>query len=372
MDARAAAELAHRVAELGRDERVDHDRGPPARLLDGDVQVLDVLDARVADLHERLVGELRLERDHEALRGLPGRVGDDVELDRLALASRLAHRGEAIARSVVCSTDAVDRGRETMAFAELKARHSVVWGNGPYERVTNTIRDIHELVVERVDPQPGERLLDAATGTGAVAILAARRGAEVLGQDIAPVLIETARERAAEEGVDIDFEVGDAEAMTLRRRELRHRGVHVRRHVRARPRGDCRRARPRDEAGRAARPGLLEARHGHGRGVQDDGPVRPAPRARSQGARSPGGTSSTCGSCSATRFELEFEGHDSPLVIESPEALLGALLVVVRSRRGLRWKRSTRNVARSSTRRGSTSSRSTARATRSSTTASTC
>jgi SAM-dependent methyltransferase len=101
-----------------------------------------------------------------------------------------------------------------MAFAELKARHSVVWGNGPYERITNTIRDIHDLVIERIDPQPGERLLDAASGTGAVAILAAKRGADVVGQDIAPVLIETARERAAQEGVEVDFEVGDAEDMS--------------------------------------------------------------------------------------------------------------------------------------------------------------
>src|SRR5688500_5740651 len=102
-----------------------------------------------------------------------------------------------------------------MAFAELKQRHSVVWGNGPYERITNTIRDIHDLVIERTDPKPGERVLDAATGTGAVAILAARRGADVVGQDIAPVLIETARERAAEEGVEVDFQVGDAEAMVF-------------------------------------------------------------------------------------------------------------------------------------------------------------
>ena len=101
-----------------------------------------------------------------------------------------------------------------MAFAELKARQSVMWGNGPYERITNTIRDIHALVIERADPKPGERVLDAATGTGAVAILAAQRGAEVVGQDIAPVLVETARARAAQEGVEIDLEVGDAEAMT--------------------------------------------------------------------------------------------------------------------------------------------------------------
>jgi SAM-dependent methyltransferase len=101
-----------------------------------------------------------------------------------------------------------------MAFTELKARQSVMWGNGPYERITNTVRDIHELVVERTDPKAGDRVLDVATGTGAVAILAAKRGADVVGQDLAPVLVETARERAAQEGVDVEFEVGDAEAMT--------------------------------------------------------------------------------------------------------------------------------------------------------------
>ncbi len=101
-----------------------------------------------------------------------------------------------------------------MAFAELKARQSVMWGNGPYERITNTLRDIHELVIERADPKPGERVLDSATGTGAVAILAAGCGADVVGMDLAPVLIETARERAAEESVEVQFEVGDAEAMT--------------------------------------------------------------------------------------------------------------------------------------------------------------
>lgn len=88
-----------------------------------------------------------------------------------------------------------------VAFAELKARQAVIWGDGPYERITNTLRDMHTLVVERIDPQPGEAVLDAATGTGAVAILAAKRGADVVGLDLAPVLIETARTRAREEGV---------------------------------------------------------------------------------------------------------------------------------------------------------------------------
>jgi ubiquinone/menaquinone biosynthesis C-methylase UbiE len=101
-----------------------------------------------------------------------------------------------------------------MPFEELKAKQSVMWGSGPYERITDTIRDIHHVVIDRLGPQPGDRWLDLATGTGAVALLAARAGAEVTGQDLAPALIETARENAAAQGLAIGFEVGDAENLS--------------------------------------------------------------------------------------------------------------------------------------------------------------
>jgi ubiquinone/menaquinone biosynthesis C-methylase UbiE len=45
--------------------------------------------------------------------------------------------------------------------------------------------DIHDTTVERLDPRRGERWLDLATGTGAVAIRAARAGADVTAQDLA-------------------------------------------------------------------------------------------------------------------------------------------------------------------------------------------
>ena len=102
-----------------------------------------------------------------------------------------------------------------MPFEELKQRHAVVWSSGPYQGITETIKDIHQVVIERLDPQPGQRLLDLACGTGAVSELAAATGAEVVGVDIAPALIEQAKERAAERGLDIDYRVGDAEALDL-------------------------------------------------------------------------------------------------------------------------------------------------------------
>jgi ubiquinone/menaquinone biosynthesis C-methylase UbiE len=99
-----------------------------------------------------------------------------------------------------------------MAFGELKQRQSVMWGTGPYQRITETLTDIHELVIERLDPQSGDRWLDLACGTGAIAELAATRGATVTGLDLAPVLIETAKDRAREQGLSIEYVVGDCEA----------------------------------------------------------------------------------------------------------------------------------------------------------------
>lgn len=100
-----------------------------------------------------------------------------------------------------------------MAFEELKQRQSAVWGKGPYQRITETIQDIHERVIGRLDPQSGVKWLDLACGTGAVAERAAERGADVTGVDLAPALIETAKERAQERGLDIDYRVGDCERL---------------------------------------------------------------------------------------------------------------------------------------------------------------
>jgi ubiquinone/menaquinone biosynthesis C-methylase UbiE len=100
-----------------------------------------------------------------------------------------------------------------MAYEELKERQSVMWGTGPYQRITETLGDIHERVIERLAPEPGDQWLDLACGTGAIAEQACGAGAEVTGVDLSPVLVETAKERAAERGLDIDYVVGDVEAL---------------------------------------------------------------------------------------------------------------------------------------------------------------
>jgi ubiquinone/menaquinone biosynthesis C-methylase UbiE len=102
-----------------------------------------------------------------------------------------------------------------MAYEELKERQSKMWGNGPYQRITETLVDIHDLVAERLAPEPGDRFLDLACGTGAVAERAAAAGARVTGIDLAPVLVETAQERARELELEIDYAVGDVERLEL-------------------------------------------------------------------------------------------------------------------------------------------------------------
>jgi SAM-dependent methyltransferase len=59
----------------------------------------------------------------------------------------------------------------------------------------------------------GARVLDVACGSGNTALSAARHGARVTGLDLFDRLIEHARVRAQAEGFDIDFVVGNAEAL---------------------------------------------------------------------------------------------------------------------------------------------------------------
>src|SRR4051812_44455078 len=98
-----------------------------------------------------------------------------------------------------------------MAFEQLKERQSFVWGNAPFEEVADTIADIHRVVVDALQPADGKRWLDVACGTGDLAELADAAGADVVGVDFAAPLIETAKRRAEEHGLDIAYSVGDAE-----------------------------------------------------------------------------------------------------------------------------------------------------------------
>jgi SAM-dependent methyltransferase len=88
-----------------------------------------------------------------------------------------------------------------------------IWSAGPFEQIAAGAAPSHEALVAALGPKPGERWLDVATGTGAVAIRAARAGADVTGVDIAPRMLATASRMAAQAGVPVRFEPGDAERL---------------------------------------------------------------------------------------------------------------------------------------------------------------
>ena len=89
------------------------------------------------------------------------------------------------------------------------------WGLGHYERTAAQLAPVSELMVELAAPQAPERVLDLGCGTGNAALLAAARGAAVTGVDPAARLLDVARARAAEHGVEITFVLGEAGAMPV-------------------------------------------------------------------------------------------------------------------------------------------------------------
>lgn len=69
------------------------------------------------------------------------------------------------------------------------------------EFVTPLTLRFGEDVLQRLDVGPGMRVLDVATGSGALAVPAARLGAQVLATDISPTMVDRLNGRARKEGL---------------------------------------------------------------------------------------------------------------------------------------------------------------------------
>jgi 2-polyprenyl-3-methyl-5-hydroxy-6-metoxy-1,4-benzoquinol methylase len=96
---------------------------------------------------------------------------------------------------------------------ELKKKMKATWEAGDFGEIARSLVSGAEAFIQRLKLQPGSKVLDVACGTGNLAIPAARGGAKVVGVDIASNLIQQARQRAAAEGVQVQFEEGDAEQL---------------------------------------------------------------------------------------------------------------------------------------------------------------
>jgi len=104
-----------------------------------------------------------------------------------------------------------------MPIQSHNQKAAATWGSGGagYDKVSESIADSIEHMLNRLNIQPGERVLDLATGTGWTARRIAQKGAKVIGVDIGDGVIEAARRLAAEANLEISFLVGDAENCDL-------------------------------------------------------------------------------------------------------------------------------------------------------------
>ena len=95
----------------------------------------------------------------------------------------------------------------------LKTKLKATWMAGDFGQIAQAYEPGAAEFIERLDLQSGEKVLDVACGTGNLSIPAAKVGAIVTGVDIAPNLVEQARKNAQAEGLNCQFDEGDAEAL---------------------------------------------------------------------------------------------------------------------------------------------------------------
>ena len=87
------------------------------------------------------------------------------------------------------------------------------------DRLFESRRDVSEWLVDRVDPQPGQTILELAVGPGETGFLAAERvgpGGKLISTDLGPSMVEAAQRGAAARGLsNVECRVMDAQHIDL-------------------------------------------------------------------------------------------------------------------------------------------------------------
>jgi ubiquinone/menaquinone biosynthesis C-methylase UbiE len=98
-------------------------------------------------------------------------------------------------------------------FAAIKAKQQSAWSSGDYSTVGVTLQIVGETLCEALDVRAGQRLLDVAAGNGNCSLAAARRFCDVTSTDYVQDLLRRGEQRAQAEGLPMDFQLADAEAL---------------------------------------------------------------------------------------------------------------------------------------------------------------
>lgn len=94
---------------------------------------------------------------------------------------------------------------------EIRRRQRATWAAGDYPSMAAHLEPASATLVATVGVGKGVRVLDVATGSGNAALVAAALGSDVTGLDLAPNLLDVARQRAQEAELEIELVEGDAE-----------------------------------------------------------------------------------------------------------------------------------------------------------------
>jgi ubiquinone/menaquinone biosynthesis C-methylase UbiE len=89
--------------------------------------------------------------------------------------------------------------------------NKALWEKGDFTHIAQSMRESGEALVESLGITKGLKVLDLGCGDGTTALPEAKRGADVLGVDIARNLVEAGNKRATEQGLtNCKFQEGDA------------------------------------------------------------------------------------------------------------------------------------------------------------------
>jgi SAM-dependent methyltransferase len=105
---------------------------------------------------------------------------------------------------------------QTRAFEQATTTNPVnpnkaLWEKGDFTRIAESMRESGDALIASIGVTKGLKVLDLGCGDGTTALPSARRGADVLGVDIARNLVEAGNRRAKAEGLgNCRFQEGDA------------------------------------------------------------------------------------------------------------------------------------------------------------------
>lgn len=98
-------------------------------------------------------------------------------------------------------------------YTAIKQKQNAAWGSGDYSKIGSTLQLVGEELAEAIDLPVGAKMLDVAAGNGNVSLALARRLYDVTSSDYVGALLERGKARAEAEGLELNFQIADAEAL---------------------------------------------------------------------------------------------------------------------------------------------------------------